>query len=58
MNEDSIFIVKVEQYLLRSKRSLKKTFILFIIHVRKCWGGEEKTNNSFNLARFDECFSP
>ena len=45
MSEDSIFIVKVKQYLLPSKRKRlqKKTFILFIIHVHKFWGGEEKT---------------
>ena len=45
MSEDLIFIVKVEQYLLLSKRKrpLKKMFILFIIiHVRKFWGGEKR----------------
>ena len=59
MSEDSIFIVKVEQYILRSKRKrLRKTFILFIIHVHKFWGRRRKEKNSFNLARSDECFSP
>ena len=36
----------------------KKLVILFIIQIRKFWGGEEKTKNSFNLVRPDECFSP
>ena len=43
MSEDSIFIVKVEQYLLRSKRKrLRKTLILFIIHVKVSFGGGEE----------------
>ena len=44
MSEDSVFIVKVELYLLRSKRNRlrKKPFILFIIHVRKFWGEEKR----------------
>ena len=60
MSLDSIFIVKFEQYLLRFKRKRLrgKTFILFIIHIRKFWGGEERTKNSFNLIRPDECLSP
>ena len=41
MSEDSIFIMKVEQYSLETSK--KKTFLLFIINVRKFWGGEKKT---------------
>ena len=64
MSEDSIFTVKVEQYLMRAKRkSLRKkqkTFILFMIHVCMFWGREKKTKNSFYLlvVRPDECFFP
>ena len=48
---NSIFIVKVEQYLLRSKRKRlrKKKFTLFIIHVLKCSGGGKGQKNSINL---------
>ena len=47
MSEDSIFIVKVghEEYLLRFERKKlekKNPFMLFIIHIRKFWGGEKK----------------
>ena len=60
MSEDSIFVVKVEQYLLRSERKrLQKMFILFIILEHKFLGRRRKEKiNSFNQACSDECSSP
>ena len=45
MSEDLTFIVKIEQYLLRSRRErLPKTRLYFILHACKLWRGDKRTN--------------
>ena len=41
-----------------NERDFEKKFTLFIIHVRKIWGGGKKTKNSFNLVHSGDCFLP
>ena len=43
----------------QTKETLEENvYIVHYIHIRKFWGGEERTKNSFNLICPDECLSP
>ena len=49
MSEDSIFMVNVEQYLMRSrykKKRLSKTCLYFLVSVYLSFGDEKKRQNS------------